>query len=168
MVFFINNIIFLNMLFSILSINIIFVNSKEILHDINNNNINNLNININNIELNYNKNLNNIEDFIINRKLILNEDGNEEDNKNIIDSNENNNKKINENEPILGSTFLKEGEKILENRLIRENRTATGGLVNTVLIFLTILAFVGNGAFMIFVFWMNPSLISPLTPNLSK
>ena len=34
-------------------------------------------------------------------------------------------------------------------------RTATGGLINNILIFFSILAFVGNALFMINVFWMS-------------
>lgn len=34
-------------------------------------------------------------------------------------------------------------------------RTATGGFVNTIMILLTILAFVGNAAFMVDVFWLS-------------
>lgn len=34
-------------------------------------------------------------------------------------------------------------------------RTATGGLINTVMIVLTIFAFLGNGAFLVYVFWLS-------------
>lgn len=34
-------------------------------------------------------------------------------------------------------------------------RTATGGIVYTILMLLTAVAFVGNGAFLIYVFWMS-------------
>ena len=35
-----------------------------------------------------------------------------------------------------------------------QKRTATGGPVRKVLVFLSMVSFLGNGAFMIFVFWM--------------
>lgn len=34
-------------------------------------------------------------------------------------------------------------------------RTATGGFVNTIMVALTIFAFLGNGAFMVYVFWLS-------------
>ncbi len=34
-------------------------------------------------------------------------------------------------------------------------RTATGGFINTVMIILTIFAFLGNGAFLVYVFWLS-------------
>jgi hypothetical protein len=34
-------------------------------------------------------------------------------------------------------------------------RTATSGIVHRLLVFLTMIAFVGNAAFMVFVFWMS-------------
>lgn len=34
-------------------------------------------------------------------------------------------------------------------------RTATGGFINTVMILLTVFAFIGNGAFLIYVFWLS-------------
>lgn len=33
-------------------------------------------------------------------------------------------------------------------------RTATGGVVHSILVVLSFVAFIGNGAFMIFVFWL--------------
>lgn len=35
------------------------------------------------------------------------------------------------------------------------SRTATGGFVNTIMVALTIFAFLGNGAFMVYVFWLS-------------
>ena len=37
-------------------------------------------------------------------------------------------------------------------------RTATGGVINTLMIFLTILAFVGNAAFLVHVFWLKENI----------
>ena len=37
-------------------------------------------------------------------------------------------------------------------------RTATGGVINTVMIFLTILAFVGNAAFLVYIFWLKENI----------
>lgn len=34
-------------------------------------------------------------------------------------------------------------------------RTATGGVINTIMVLLTIFAFIGNGAFLIDVFWLS-------------
>ena len=34
-------------------------------------------------------------------------------------------------------------------------RTATGGIVNTIMVALTVFAFLGNGAFMVYVFWLS-------------
>jgi hypothetical protein len=34
-------------------------------------------------------------------------------------------------------------------------RTATGGFINTIMVFLSVVAFVGNGAFMVYVFWLS-------------
>ena len=34
-------------------------------------------------------------------------------------------------------------------------RTATGGFINTIMVALTIFAFLGNGAFMVYVFWLS-------------
>ena len=49
--------------------------------------------------------------------------------------NENNIDKVNDPTPIL--------------------RTATGGFVHTIMVFLTIVSFIGNGAFMVYVFWLS-------------
>ena len=38
---------------------------------------------------------------------------------------------------------------------IKRTRTATGGFINSVLNFLTICCFIGNGVFMIYVFWLS-------------
>ena len=35
-----------------------------------------------------------------------------------------------------------------------QKRTATGGVIRQVLIFMSAIAFIGNGAFLVFVFWM--------------
>ena len=35
------------------------------------------------------------------------------------------------------------------------SRTATGGIINTLLSFLTVIAFIGNGAFMVYTFWLS-------------
>lgn len=35
------------------------------------------------------------------------------------------------------------------------SRTATGGFVNTIMVALTVFAFLGNGAFMVYVFWLS-------------
>ena len=42
-----------------------------------------------------------------------------------------------------------------KNELIPIERTATGGYVNTVLILLVIVSFIGNGFFLIDAFWMS-------------
>ena len=42
----------------------------------------------------------------------------------------------------------------LQNTIRSHTRTATGGFARKVLMWLSFLAFVGNGAFMVFVFWM--------------
>lgn len=34
-------------------------------------------------------------------------------------------------------------------------RTATGGFIHTIMVFLTIVSFIGNGAFMVYVFWLS-------------
>ena len=34
-------------------------------------------------------------------------------------------------------------------------RTATGGIINSILVFLSIVAFIGNGVFMVNVFWFS-------------
>jgi hypothetical protein len=34
-------------------------------------------------------------------------------------------------------------------------RTATGGIIHTIMLFLTIISFIGNGIFMIYVFWLT-------------
>ena len=47
------------------------------------------------------------------------------------------------------------GEISNENDEIPVMRTATGGFVNTIMVYLTVLAFIGNGAFMIDVFWLS-------------
>lgn len=43
----------------------------------------------------------------------------------------------------------------LENDGLPVSRTATGGVINTLLSFLTLLAFIGNGAFMVYTFWLS-------------
>lgn len=43
----------------------------------------------------------------------------------------------------------------LENDGLPVSRTATGGVINTLLSFLTLLAFIGNGAFMVYSFWLS-------------
>jgi hypothetical protein len=43
----------------------------------------------------------------------------------------------------------------IDNDGVPVSRTATGGFVNTVMVFLTVVAFIGNGAFMIYVFWLS-------------
>ena len=45
-------------------------------------------------------------------------------------------------------------DKIINPLPSDRERTATGGFVHTVLVLLSLVAFLGNGAFMIFVFWM--------------
>lgn len=39
-----------------------------------------------------------------------------------------------------------------DNNIIR---TATGGLINQIMVVLTFVAFIGNGAFVIYVFWLS-------------
>jgi len=34
-------------------------------------------------------------------------------------------------------------------------RTATGGIINTLLVLLTIVSFIGNGIFLVYVFWLS-------------
>lgn len=34
-------------------------------------------------------------------------------------------------------------------------RTATGGIINTIMVFLTIVSFVGNALFLVYVFWLS-------------
>lgn len=36
-----------------------------------------------------------------------------------------------------------------------ERRTATGGIVNSIMIVLTVIAFIGNGLFLVYVFWLS-------------
>jgi hypothetical protein len=67
--------------------------------------------------------------------------------KNDIVKNENNISK-NENE---------ETTIVNNNDIVPISRTATGGFVNTILVFLTVFAFLGNGAFMVYVFWLSKS-----------
>ena len=43
----------------------------------------------------------------------------------------------------------------IDNDGIPISRTATGGFVHTIMVFLTVVAFIGNGAFMIYVFWLS-------------
>lgn len=45
-------------------------------------------------------------------------------------------------------------EFIAEASTNSQKRTATGGVVRQVLVLLSMIAFLGNGAFMVFVFWM--------------
>ena len=47
------------------------------------------------------------------------------------------------------------GSDYNENDGLPVSRTATGGIINTLLSFLTVLAFVGNGAFMVYAFWLS-------------
>ena len=42
-----------------------------------------------------------------------------------------------------------------ESESTRGIRTATGGIVNTIMIILTCIAFAGNGAFLVYVFWLS-------------
>lgn len=49
------------------------------------------------------------------------------------------------------------GTVVNENDIVPISRTATGGFVNTILVFLTVFAFLGNGAFMVYVFWLSKS-----------
>jgi hypothetical protein len=43
-------------------------------------------------------------------------------------------------------------------------RTATGGAINTLMIVLTLAAFIGNAAFLVHVFWFNEKIDHKLTP----
>lgn len=65
--------------------------------------------------------------------------------------------KFDPNEPIRGDTatigLLK--EIIEEKEFDNYARTATGGIVNTIMVALTVFAFLGNGAFMVYVFWLS-------------
>ena len=47
------------------------------------------------------------------------------------------------------------GSEYNENDGLPVSRTATGGIINTLLSFLTVLAFLGNGAFMVYAFWLS-------------
>ena len=69
-------------------------------------------------------------------------------------------------------THIKETENVFEGKEEEEEvdddkfrkqeapkpRTATGGVINTLMIFLTILAFFGNAAFLIHVFWLKENI----------
>ncbi len=43
-------------------------------------------------------------------------------------------------------------------------RTATGGIINTLMIFLTFMAFIGNAAFLVHVFWLKERIDHTLAP----
>ena len=47
------------------------------------------------------------------------------------------------------------GSDYNENDGLPISRTATGGIINTLLSFLTVLAFLGTGAFMVYAFWLS-------------
>ena len=55
---------------------------------------------------------------------------------------------------ISGGT-VSSGSDYNENDGLPVSRTATGGIINTLLSFLTVLAFLGNGAFMVYAFWLS-------------
>ena len=38
---------------------------------------------------------------------------------------------------------------------VNDMRTATGGLIYTLMVMLTVVAFLSNGAFLIYVFWLS-------------
>ena len=46
-------------------------------------------------------------------------------------------------------------ESLTEVKTTQEIRTATGGWINTIMIFLTLVAFCGNGLFLCYVFWLS-------------
>ena len=67
--------------------------------------------------------------------------------------------KIEPNEPAHGDSatvpilIMKDGTEVEE--FDNFARTATGGIVNTIMVALTVFAFLGNGAFMVYVFWLS-------------
>jgi hypothetical protein len=67
----------------------------------------------------------------------------------------------NENNIIKNENISKNENKdtklLNDNDIVPISRTATGGFVNTILVFLTVFAFLGNGAFMVYVFWLSKS-----------
>ena len=85
-------------------------------------------------------------------------------------NNNNNNKDVNNNnrrqlleEKILSTekkidTIISTEEKNIEKEEGEQTpivRTATGGFIHTIMVFLTIVSFIGNGAFMVYVFWLS-------------
>jgi hypothetical protein len=61
------------------------------------------------------------------------------------------------NENNISKNENKDTKLLNDNDIVPISRTATGGFVNTILVFLTIFAFLGNGAFMVYVFWLSKS-----------
>ena len=49
--------------------------------------------------------------------------------------------------------IVQKEEKVVEHAPVV--RTATGGFIHTIMVFLTIVSFIGNGAFMVYVFWLS-------------
>ncbi len=61
-------------------------------------------------------------------------------------------------ESIPASYLARKDAAVLTVTVDNENkdvRTATGGFINTILIMLTIIAFIGNACFLIYVFWLS-------------
>ena len=54
-----------------------------------------------------------------------------------------------------GDVYNTESVEDIENLGGPVSRTATGGFVNTIMVSLTVFAFLGNGAFMVYVFWLS-------------
>jgi hypothetical protein len=63
--------------------------------------------------------------------------------------------KIINEKPATESKFLRQPEVRKDDDSVPVARTATGGFINTIMVFLSIFAFVGNGAFMVYVFWLS-------------
>jgi hypothetical protein len=72
----------------------------------------------------------------------------------ILNLQKNDNVKIENN---ISKNENKDTTVVNDNDIVPISRTATGGFVNTILVFLTVFAFLGNGAFMVYVFWLSKS-----------
>jgi len=57
--------------------------------------------------------------------------------------------------PKTNDNNLRVREEVERNKMHSQIRTATGGLINTLMIVLTIFAFIGNGLFLVYVFWLS-------------
>jgi len=89
--------------------------------------------------------------------------GESDNNNNNKDVNNNNNRRQLLEETILSTekkmdTIISTEEKNIEKQEGEQTpivRTATGGFIHTIMVFLTIVSFIGNGAFMVYVFWLS-------------